>query len=118
MFHVNNDFMDYLNSDILTNILQCLNKESLKNYDTAICNKKLRYIFLEAIKYTQHKIITTCKWTYMRNIKANTEYTNIVNLPYVSSNCKKLVVFSKFKNSFKKLVTFSTFHYLMLNILN
>ena len=113
--------MNYINSDILTNILEHLTKESLKNYDTAICNKKLRYIFLEAIKHTHHKIITTCKWTYIRNIKANTEYTNIVNLPYVSPNCKKLIVFSKFKNTFKRTrfeVVNDTIEYLHIDLNN
>jgi hypothetical protein len=113
--------MDCINSDILTNILQYLTKESLKNYDTAICNKKLRYIFLEAIKCTQYNIITTCKWTYIRNIKTNTEYTNIVNLPYVSPNCRKLIVFSKFKNTFKRTrfeVVNDTIEYLHIDLNN
>lgn len=113
--------MDYLNSDILTNILQYLNKESLKNYDTAICNKKLRYIFLEAIKYTQYQNINICEWTHIRNIKAKTEYSDMVNLSYVSSNCKKLVVFSKFKNNFKKTrfeVVNDTIEYLHIDLNN
>jgi hypothetical protein len=90
--------MDLLPSETISIILHYLDKYSLLNYDNSLMNKNTRYIFLDAIKYTCYHKMTICKWTSLRGIKSLTEFSDVMNLKYVSNMCKKLILYSRYKN--------------------
>ena len=56
-------------------ILSYLDRFSLRDYDTAICNKDNRPLFLESVQCIKYNI--ACRWKILRNIKSIVEYSNI-----------------------------------------
>ena len=75
-------------------ILSYLDRFSLRDYDTSICNKDNRPIFLESLQCIKYNI--ACRWKILRNIKSTVEYSNIYNIKYISDICEKLIIYSSF----------------------
>jgi len=82
-----------LPNDILIIILSLLDELSLRNYDTAICNKEYRRIFLESLKSVTY--IHANEWSYIRNINNKLQMCYFSNIKYVSDVCIKLIVNNK-----------------------
>ena len=76
--------------DILIIILSLLDEISLRNYDTAICNKEYRSIFLESLKLLKYSHAN--KWSFTRNIKNNSQICDFRCVKYVSDICVKLII--------------------------
>ena len=73
-------------------ILSYLDHFSLRDYDTAMCNKDNRPIFLESLQCIKYNI--ACRWKILRNIRSTVEYSSITNVKYISDICEKLIIYS------------------------
>jgi hypothetical protein len=76
--------------EIIINVFSFLDKKSIMCYDTALCSKSRREIFLLALK--NFRICNMCEWTYLRNIKIKEGICPYFNTEYISDNCEKLIV--------------------------
>lgn len=82
-----------LPQELLFIIFDFISIKELCLYDTALCNKNNRKIFLNTLKNYTIKYIIVSKWTFIRGIKSKRECSNeYKNMEYISNLCEELII--------------------------
>jgi hypothetical protein len=81
--------------DVIYEILSFLNQKDTMNYDTSICNRKFRPIFLDVLKNRIFRYINSCRWSILRQVGGVCEHCNINNLEHISNRCKNVVIYGR-----------------------
>ena len=81
--------------DMLYKILNYLDSESLRNFDTALLNKEERLCLMNIFSKYDFGNISACKWTYLRNFNCIKQFCRFNNLSFISPQCKHVTIYYK-----------------------
>jgi hypothetical protein len=90
--------MDSLFPEVLSLILNFLDKDSIINFSCVI---KDRHLIKESLKKTRLPMLLKCKWSYLNEMKSVNETVLYKNLNRISDICKNLIIYSNYNYRYK-----------------